>query len=231
MDAIKPFESAIRFFESESLRLPLRRDSKDFDFEDFLDRVFSEYLAEFDNLVPNDALSKLIKDGKPDAQKACEYVRRAVHEHLCGSPADAFLSFAYAVGSVRAHFEHLLPKSDRAGSDLFKTLYRLRVESPQEGVRGIEFDRKALFHISFQDRHIVNRQRYSIPGLPCLYLGSSLYVCWEELDRPPFHSVYAAAFRVRKPETIKVLDFSETPLAVPDPFQASNSTIPSRCFL
>jgi hypothetical protein len=214
MDAIG-FLEAKKFFESEALRLPLRRQpNEDRDFETFLAKVFSKYLAEFDNLVPADALGQLIKDGKPDAEKACGFVKTAVHEYLCGSPHDAFLAFEYAVGSVHKHFDHLLPKSDKPGFALLKGLYRLCVESRDEGVRGMEFGREGLFHIPFQRREIVKRQRYSIPGLPCLYLGSSLYVCWEELDRPPLHSTYAAEFRVRPKETIRVLDFSETPSAV-----------------
>ena len=39
-------------------------------------------------------------------------------------------------------------------------------------------ERNQLFHIPFKDRHLVANQRYSIAGLPCLYLGSSIYVCW-----------------------------------------------------
>jgi len=38
-----------------------------------------------------------------------------------------------------------------------------------------------MFHIPFQDRYKVKTQRYSYPGLPCLYLGSSIDVCCEEL--------------------------------------------------
>ncbi|EKY1899196.1 hypothetical protein OM371_004703, partial [Salmonella enterica subsp. enterica serovar Lille] len=45
-------------------------------------------------------------------------------------------------------------------------------------------DRKEMFHIPFSMRHLVNAQRYSVAGLPCLYLGSSLYVCWLEMDKP-----------------------------------------------
>jgi hypothetical protein len=115
---------------------------------------------------------------------------------------------------VKTHFEKLMPNYSQHKLDFFKALYRLRGESPHEGVRGIEFGREGLFHIPFHRREIVKRQRYSIPGLPCLYLGSSLYVCWEELGRPPLHSVYAAAFQVRSHETITVLDFSQTPSAV-----------------
>jgi hypothetical protein len=205
---------AIEFFESESLQLPLRRDGRteDQDFEAFLERVFSEYLAEFDNLNSSDALTQSIKDNKPAAETACKYVKTAVNQYLCGWPDSALTAFRHAL--VKNHFEQLMPKSDQANLEFFKALYRLRSESPHEGVRGMEFGREGLFHIPFHRRENVKRQRYSIPGLPCLYLGSSLYVCWEELGRPPLHSVYAAALQVRSQETITVLDFSQTPLAV-----------------
>lgn len=39
-----------------------------------------------------------------------------------------------------------------------------------------------MFHIPLEKRYLVSTQRYSYPGLPCLYLGSSYQVCCEELD-------------------------------------------------
>jgi hypothetical protein len=201
--------NAIQFFESDALRLPLRRERKeDQDFEGFLKRVFDNYLAQFDKLDSDDALAQSIKANRSEAELACEQVQDAVHRYLCGWPHLALDELRGALGSVRKHFEQLLPKANQA--DL-GPLFRVRVEL--DGASGIELGRKGLFHIPFEKREIVKRQRYSIPGLPCLYLGSSLYVCWEELDRPPFHSIYPAAFRVCPNETITVLDFAETPLA------------------
>lgn len=55
-------------------------------------------------------------------------------------------------------------------------------------------DRKDLFHIPFSMRHLVNAQRYSIAGLPCLYLGTSIYICWQEMDKPDLSKLYISAF-------------------------------------
>ena len=41
-----------------------------------------------------------------------------------------------------------------------------------------------MFHIKYELRGKVQTQRCSFPGLPCLYLGCSSYVCWLELNRP-----------------------------------------------
>lgn len=43
-----------------------------------------------------------------------------------------------------------------------------------------------MFHIPFEKRYLIGNQRYSITGLPCLYLGGSPYICWEELNRPDY---------------------------------------------
>ena len=41
-----------------------------------------------------------------------------------------------------------------------------------------------MLHIPFINRSIVKSERFSIPGLPSLYLGNTSYVCWLEMGRP-----------------------------------------------
>lgn len=53
-----------------------------------------------------------------------------------------------------------------------------------------------MFHIPFDKRGIVATQRYSIPGYPCLYLGESIYGCWEELGRLNFDSFMISRFEM-----------------------------------
>ncbi len=54
--------------------------------------------------------------------------------------------------------------------------------------------KKEMFHIPFESRHKVGPQRFSAIGLPCLYLGSSNYICWQEFERPSFHEIVGSAF-------------------------------------
>lgn len=46
------------------------------------------------------------------------------------------------------------------------------------------YNEKEMFHIPFEKRKLVSNERYSISGFPSLYLGSSIYDCWEETNRP-----------------------------------------------
>lgn len=51
----------------------------------------------------------------------------------------------------------------------------------------VEFSANEMLHIPFNMRHVVKSERFSIPGLPCLYLGNSSYVCWVEMGCPADH--------------------------------------------
>ena len=72
--------------------------------------------------------------------------------------------------------------------------YRMRVCDLRK-----EIKRKELFHIPFEKIRQIKTQRYSSPGYPCLYLGESLYGCWEEMQRPDTESTLFAVFKTSKP--------------------------------
>ena len=71
------------------------------------------------------------------------------------------------------------------------------------------FKRDEMFHIPFNRRGIIKNQRYSINGIPCLYLGTSAYVCWEELGRPDFNKFWVSRFEISNKE-LKILNISYT---------------------
>jgi hypothetical protein len=66
-----------------------------------------------------------------------------------------------------------------------------------------------MFHIPYNERKSVTNQRYSINGMPCLYLGISSYVCWEELGRPNLDTFWVSRFEVINKE-LKILNLSYT---------------------
>jgi len=47
------------------------------------------------------------------------------------------------------------------------------------------FKPENMLHIGFNNRGTIATQRFSIPGLPCLYFGTSSYDCWIEMGKPP----------------------------------------------
>ena len=78
-------------------------------------------------------------------------------------------------------------------------LYRMRPTEKYE-----LFEEEGLSHIPFNLSHHTNNERYSICGLPSLYLASSAYGCWMEMNSPRIETVNIALF---KPQNdIKFLD-------------------------
>ncbi|MCJ0741393.1 hypothetical protein [Pedobacter montanisoli] len=59
-------------------------------------------------------------------------------------------------------------------------------------------NREDNFHIPFNLRHFCATQRYSIPGIPSIYLGSTSYLSYEELGRPKIASSYISRFETKK---------------------------------
>lgn len=55
-----------------------------------------------------------------------------------------------------------------------------------------------MMHIPNHKRHLVSNQRFSLSGYPCLYIGASIYGCWEELDRPDIEKFNIVCVRNEK---------------------------------
>jgi hypothetical protein len=80
--------------------------------------------------------------------------------------------------------------------------YRLR--SAKTG--GAALSAADLFHMPFNYRTRVSTNRFSLPGIPCLYLANSVYTAWRELDEPD----EVAAVRFENVEPIQFLDVDGT---------------------
>ncbi|MDD3416173.1 MAG: hypothetical protein PHY47_19595 [Lachnospiraceae bacterium] len=70
-------------------------------------------------------------------------------------------------------------------------LYKARI------AKNIDIENKySMFHIPFNMREIITTQRFSIPGVPCVYLGKTIYTSWMELDKPADSDFYVSRARV-----------------------------------
>ncbi len=71
------------------------------------------------------------------------------------------------------------------------------------------YNRMGLFQIPNNIIKLVGKQRFNQDGVPCLYLGESLYCAWEEVRRKNFEQVNFAGFKNMK--KLAVLDFTIKP--------------------
>lgn len=83
-----------------------------------------------------------------------------------------------------------------------QTWFRARIKG--EGKNG--FDPQSMFHIPFEMRTNVMNYRYSISGHPCLYFGSTILSCWEEMHCPALDDLVVSRIEVQAKENLKVVD-------------------------
>lgn len=134
--------------------------------------------------------------------KCC--LSRMYDEYYMGHQNKAYNYFKEAIESILKYggsgLKTVIPK---------ECLYRARVNDSD-----VDYNNSEMFHISYNKRGKVATQRFSFPGLPCLYLGASSYVCWVELGRPNLSCFQVATIQQKnKDEDYKVIDLSIHPLA------------------
>ena len=181
--------------------LPKLRDASK-DFLTYLrDDVFEPYLTAIGTLNTNDSITASVRHHRHLCRPVCERLAQAVEVYLQGYPHLAYVQIEAAIAQLGPHFTAL-----KAVGDMQKNLrFSYRIQGSDVDA----LDRGRLFHIPFELRHRVKTQRYSIPGLPSLYLGGSFYVCWEEYGRPPLDDLHVARFEAI--ETLEIINFGYHP--------------------
>ena len=61
------------------------------------------------------------------------------------------------------------------------SLYRLRGHDKTK--HADSYERKEIFHLPFEMANKASTMRYSLNGVPCLYVANSVYVAWEEMRK------------------------------------------------
>ena len=83
-------------------------------------------------------------------------------------------------------------------NDSFIDKYDLSQKSRLFRIRKSEFgglfSKEEMFHIPFEKRYLVSNERFSVNGVPSLYLSESTYICWEEMGNPNFDTCNTSMF-------------------------------------
>lgn len=162
----------------------------DKDFRERLRMALSSYMEKVEELTIEG--QKVNKDTLDDIGYICEKIRDIVRDSMKGLSSTAYATLRNLLIGTKGK-KPKEPKIDwksvLASIDTGCNFYRIR---RMDYV--YEIKRKELFHIPFNMRGTVKTQRYSTPGYPCLYLGASIYGCWEEMRRPPMYASAVSRF-------------------------------------
>ncbi len=188
---------AKELYEQVCLKVPVKQYECDVtDFRGVLRRAFKDYLLIMDWMRKENMLKD---ENIIEVKRTCDKLNDIVTSVYQGLHSRAYTQLS-----------NLLKGSEKqpalGGSIMMcklganeKPLYRMR---KMENRRDVSY--KDLFHIPLNKRGGVKTNRYSAPGYPCLYIGTSIYACWEELGRPPMSQSMVA--RLRNDVDLELLD-------------------------
>lgn len=161
----------------QMLKLAPSKYDRNMDFRKHVEALLKKYLVLLKRFESKDI------DGFDDLylkiEKHCQTIVETLRFYYEGKYASAYSKLATQLESLplwEAH--HKLP------------CYRMRVMED-----GSIPTFEGMFHIPFRNRGIVATQRYSAPGMPCLYLGLSPYTCWKEMGCPDTRKVFVSKFQ------------------------------------
>ncbi|NLZ75792.1 MAG: leucine-rich repeat domain-containing protein [Erysipelotrichia bacterium] len=183
MDATK-FKN---IFSKDIYQLPICWDGEDFYVT--LYKHLKKYREDIENNCSDVDLCNEVK-------KICHGICATLDFSFRGYTGKSYNSFK-GVMKILKKDQLIIDKKD-IGKDI---LYRV-VE-----INNKEISRKRVFHVPFNMRGKMSTQRYSIPGFPSLYLGTSVDLCVKELDKDPKNdSLYVAKFKLDTDERISPFD-------------------------
>lgn len=187
---------------------------KDEDFQNGVKRVMTEYLniiksiddTQFDDLIK---ICRL-KVKTLTKQKFCNFaicvaeaMQGIIATYLDGNPAEAYtqLSNLFNHNKVKKRapakgYKYLSKYLNESFVTLFghdttewPFLYRIRI--------GKDIPKEEMWHVPFDSREKVGTYRFSIPGWPAFYIGTSVDACWEEVKRElgPEENIYIATLK------------------------------------
>lgn len=167
-------------------------------FKNDIDQLIQDcftYTASFTGILSSSNINKL-HNWYSIFQQSIDLIYQ---RYLFGSPNKAFIDFAELLNrnSVLLHLRAMQQEIDEK-----QVFYRVRADLGASA----KVTNSDLFHIPFHLRHKVSRQRFSIPGFPCLYASSSIHtaLCEKAVRRKSL--IHVAGFKVRK--NVKILDIS-----------------------
>ncbi|MBQ7533440.1 MAG: BACON domain-containing protein [Bacteroidales bacterium] len=184
------------FIQKVQDSLPIERKT-----DDFLEDVNNTYKGFIDDIKTIDNnVFKSIEDKTLIIQKVKEssdIIQSVIKQHLDGSHGEAYALLKNNITNPDGSLKIGVITIDKTQNNK-KHYYRARIDDCT--VKSYQ----DMFHIPNNKREIIKTERFSALGYPCLYLGNSVYDCWEELGRPSFDDLCFSGYKVV--ESFKVYD-------------------------
>jgi len=222
-----------KIFSTKEFFLPIRWDGADFLFT--LDNLFETYInrieCEASKCKENHETNIITNVNIESIYMLCHEIKNAVRKYLAGFPSEAFEMIAYVMEKLMR--EKPLQIYTKNVWQPFDSMYN---NDPLNLFRVVCVEdnkpcgRERVFHTPNNLRSKVSTNRYSIAGYPCLYLGTNLRLCCEEIHMNPYQKfAIASKFKIDRKiadKKIKVIELAIKPQDFLVEQQKTNSETP-----
>jgi hypothetical protein len=188
----------IELFKNQFYQLPKHYDG---DFSLFVRESLNLYLSKLDKFET--WLKEEIQENKVKIEALCNAINESIDQYLKGLPAKAYSTLKASLEEIKPYLLYPTKESILLVGGNINNYFRMRESFTK-------IDKSGIFHIPFYKRQNTLSYRYSIPGIPCIYLSNSVFLCWEELGKPANKRLYCSRFEIDK-NILKTLNLSFTP--------------------
>jgi len=192
----------LEHIDINKFKIPIKQ-TEDF-FPDFLKTKLSEYveyykmniLEHVDEKIPFEGDKKFVIIDK--IEKLVDEINKVVEKYYEGNILQSTQLFNQVLDDILFDELHKLDFFNEIEAN--SNFYRARKCSNDK-----VFSKEDLFHIKFEDRHLVSTNRFSVIGFPALYLGDSTYTCWEEYGQHKLRDLYfSRLINTRKLKIVRI---------------------------
>lgn len=182
----------INKLDLDIFRLPLVQKENDY-FPSFVKGRLKRFLVDYEDIISpvlfGDNFISTHDDEfiKNILKSISNSLNKSINNYYQGNIQDSYLEFEKAIES--SYFENIKPVTEiEIGTSYFRT----RIDNERH------YSLKDMFHVGFENRHLIRTNRYSISGLPALYLGDSTFVCWSEFNKRQIDKMWFSRFENTK---------------------------------
>lgn len=177
------------FYKNINERIPVRRKS-----DSFLEDISAVY-QELESIVSDLDVADFVDESSKDKtiqtiKRSIEVIKNILLKYYDGCHGEAFSMLKSHLLNNNAELLDLsfinIPKTQDSG------IYFYRARKNNGSIKTF----KDMFHIPNTRREIVKTERFSVPGYPCLYLGNTVFDCWEEMGKPSFDELFFSGYKV-----------------------------------
>ncbi|AKT46804.1 hypothetical protein ADJ67_03350 [Eubacterium sulci ATCC 35585] len=154
-------------FSKDIYQLPIRWEGRD-----FYGRLYNHFKTYCEDIT------EILKDEVDicnDIEHICIKICTALDYSFRGYPIESYKSFK-SVMDILNKIPLLVDNFEFKNEKIYRVVNNGNASLPE---------RERIFHVPFKMRSKMSTQRYSIPGFPSLYLGTSIELCCMELDKEP----------------------------------------------